>query len=257
MPPATTTVGSASRSSPRRWSLCIVAWVAATPFTLRHPRVVQRVGFALIGPAQRLFEHVDSTPGEYTEKDISPYFWHNGQYPDSDEYKALFDADFADYRLRINGLVDEPGRPLPRRAARASAPRTDHPALLHPGMVGDRQVGRRVDADHHGPGRSRSPTAKWVVFYSLGDGADAGVYYDAHPIEQMSYHLTMLAYDMNDEPLSFGHGAPLRLRNETQLGFKQVKWIKGVEFVADFADIGGGYGGYNQDHEFFGYRQSI
>ena len=73
----------------------------------------------------------------------------------------------------------------------------------------------------------------------------------------MSYHLTMLAYDMNGEPLSFGHGAPLRLRNETQLGFKQVKWIKGVEFVADFADIGGGYGGYNQDHEFFGYRQSI
>jgi methionine sulfoxide reductase catalytic subunit len=53
------------------------------------------------------------------------------------------------------------------------------------------------------------------------------------------------------------HGAPLRLRNETQLGFKQVKWIKGLEFVADFADIGGGYGGYHQDHEFFGYRQSI
>ena len=35
----------------------IVGWVAATPLTLRHPRVVQRVGFALIGPAQRLFEH--------------------------------------------------------------------------------------------------------------------------------------------------------------------------------------------------------
>lgn len=98
------------------------------------------------------------------------------------------------------------------------------------------------------------PAAKWVIFYSLGDGANAGEYYDAHPIEQMSYHLTMLAYDMNGEPLSFGHGAPLRLRNETQLGFK---WIKGVEFVADFADIGGGYGGYSEDHEFYGYRQSI
>ena len=71
-----------------------------------------------------------------------------------------------------------------------------------------------------------------MVFYSLGEGSDGGIYYDAHPIEQMSYHLTMLAYDMNDEPLSFGHGAPLRLRNETQLGFKQVKWIKGIEFVA-------------------------
>ena len=56
---------------------------------------------------------------------------------------------------------------------------------------------------------------------------------------------------------SFWHGAPLRLRNETQLGFKQVKWLAGLEFVASYADIGGGYGGYNEDHEFFGYRQSL
>jgi hypothetical protein len=47
-------------------------------------------------------------PGEYTEQDISPYFWHNGQYPTSEEYKALFAGNFADYRLRINGLVDNP-----------------------------------------------------------------------------------------------------------------------------------------------------
>jgi hypothetical protein len=32
----------------------------------------------------------------------------NGQYPDSDEYKALFDGRFVDYRLRINGLVEKP-----------------------------------------------------------------------------------------------------------------------------------------------------
>ena len=82
------------------------------------------------------------------------------------------------------------------------------------------------------------PEAKWVVFYSFGEGADKGVYYDAHPIEHMDHHLTMLAYDMNDRPLSFGHGAPLRLRNEIELGFKQVKWIKGIEFVADYAEIG-------------------
>ena len=100
----------------------IVGWVAATPFTLRHPRVVQRVGFALIGPAQRLFEHVDSTPGEYTEKDISPYFWHNGQYPDSDEYTALFDGNFADYRLRDQRPGRQPRRPVPGRVARAPAP---------------------------------------------------------------------------------------------------------------------------------------
>ena len=88
--------------------VAVAGWVAATPLTLRHPRVVQRVGQAIVGPLQHLFEHLDPKPGQYGEADISPYFWHNGQYPDSDEYKALFDGRFADYRLRINGLVDNP-----------------------------------------------------------------------------------------------------------------------------------------------------
>ena len=80
--------------------------------------------------------------------------------------------------------------------------------------------------------------AKWVVFYSLGEGADKGVYYDSHPIDHVSHHLTMLAYEMNDQPLPFGHGAPLRLCNEIELGFKQVKWIKGIEFLAHYSEVG-------------------
>ncbi len=234
----------------------IAGWVAATPFTLAHPRVVQRVGYALIGPVQRLFEHVDATPGQYAEKDISPYFWHNGQYPDSPEYTALFDGNFADYRLRINGLVAHPVE-LDLRALRALPHHeqiTQHFCIQGwSGVARWGGVSMQTILDLVQP----SAEAKWVVFYSLGDGPDKGIYYDAHPIGQMGNHLTMLAYDMNGAPLSFGHGAPLRLRNEVQLGFKQVKWIKGIEFVADFSQIGGGYGGYNEDHEFFGYRQSI
>ncbi|MBV6508997.1 MAG: Sulfoxide reductase catalytic subunit YedY [Acidimicrobiales bacterium] len=236
--------------------ICIAAWVAATPFTLRYPRVVQRVGFALIGPVQRLFEHIDSSPGEYTEDDISPYFWHNGRYPDSEKYQRLLDSDFRDYRLHIGGLVDDPAdlslddlRALPYQEQI-----TQHFCIQ--GWSGVAKWGGVSMQTILELVRPR-PEAKWVVFYSLGDGDETGAYYDAHPIEQMSYRLTMLAYDMNGEPLPFGHGAPLRLRNETQLGFKQVKWIEGIEFLADFADVGGGYGGYNEDHEFFGYRQSI
>jgi methionine sulfoxide reductase catalytic subunit len=234
----------------------VVGWVGATPFTIRHPRVVQRIGQAIIGPVQHLFEHVDPKPGQYSEKDISPYFWHNGVYPDSDEYKALFDGHFADYRLRINGLVENPVeldlaqlRALPRHEQI-----TQHFCIQGwSGIAKWGGVSMHTIVDLVQP----HPEAKWVVFYSLGEGADKGVYYDAHPIEHMSHHLTMLAYDMNDQPLPFGHGAPLRLRNEIELGFKQVKWIKGIEFVAHYSEIGSGYGGYNQDHEFFGYRQSI
>jgi methionine sulfoxide reductase catalytic subunit len=237
-------------------AVAIGGWAAATPFTLRHPRIVQRAGQAIVGPLQHLFEHLDPKPGQYSEADISPYFWHNGQYPDSDEYKALFDGRFADYRLRINGLVDNPVeldlaelRALPHHEQI-----TQHFCIQGwSGIAKWGGVSMRTIVDLVKP----QPEARWVVFYSLGEGADKGVYYDAHPIEHMSHHLTMLAYDMNDQPLSFGHGAPLRLRNEVELGFKQVKWIKGIEFVAHYDELGSGHGGYNQDHEFFGYRQSI
>ncbi|WP_426504316.1 molybdopterin-dependent oxidoreductase [Dactylosporangium sp. McL0621] len=236
--------------------IVIVGWVAATPLTLRHPRPVQQVCAALIGPVQRLFEHVDATPGQYTEKDISPYFWHNGRYPDSVEYATLRAGDFAGYRLRINGLVKYPVELdlAQLRALERHEQITQHFCIQGwSGIAKWGGVSMQTLMDLVDP----LPEAKWVVFYSLGDGSDGGVYYDVHPIEQLRYHLTMLAYDMNDEPLPFGHGAPLRLRNEVQLGFKQVKWVKGVEFVAHYAEIGSGHGGYNQDHEFFGYRQSI
>jgi len=234
----------------------IVGWVAATPFTYGHPRMVQKVGFALIGPAQRLFEHIDSKPGQYTEKDISPYFWHNGKYPDTEEFKCLQAEGFVDYKLVVNGLVEKPIE-LDLDQLRALP---DHEQITQhfciqgwSGVAKWGGISMQTVLDTVRP----KPEAKWVIFYSFALGPEGGLYYDAQPIEQMSYHLTMLAYDMNGEPLSFGHGAPLRLRNETELGFKMVKWIKGIEFVEDFSEIGGGLGGYNNDHEFFGYRQSI
>ncbi|MGZ4510935.1 MAG: molybdopterin-dependent oxidoreductase, partial [Mycobacterium sp.] len=101
------------------------------------------------------------------------------------------------------------------------------------------------------------PEAKWAVFYSMGLGATGGIYYNAHHIGQMDHHMTMLAYNMNDQPLPYMHGRPLRLRNELQHGFKLVKWIKGIEFVADYRDIGSGYGGYSEDHKYFGRHQTL
>ncbi|MET3949073.1 sulfoxide reductase catalytic subunit YedY [Arthrobacter sp. UYCu512] len=234
----------------------IAAWVAATPFTYRHPRVVQKVGFALTGPVERLFEHLDAKPGQYTEKDISPYFWHNGNYPDTEQYQQLSAGHFTNYKLRVNGLVENP---LELDLAQLRALEHHEQITQHfciqgwSGVAKWGGVSMRTILDMVKP----SAEAKWVIFYSFAPGPEGGLYYDAHAVEQMDHHLTMLAYDMNGAPLSFGHGAPLRLRNESELGFKMVKWIEGIEFVESFAAIGGGLGGYNNDHEFFGYRQSI
>ena len=35
------------------------------------------------------------------------------------------------------------------------------------------------------------------------------------------------------------------------------KWIEAIEFVESFDHIGWGQGGYNEDHEFYGYRMPI
>ena len=54
---------------------------------------------------------------------------------------------------------------------------------------------------------------------------------------------TLLAYEMNGEPLKTLHGAPLRLRVENQLGFKMVKWIRAIEFGESHKAFGEGEGG--------------
>jgi DMSO/TMAO reductase YedYZ molybdopterin-dependent catalytic subunit len=58
---------------------------------------------------------------------------------------------------------------------------------------------------------------------------------------------TLLAYAMNGQALSVGHGAPLRLRVERQLGYKMAKYVMRVEAVAVLTGIGSGGGGYWED----------
>ena len=45
---------------------------------------------------------------------------------------------------------------------------------------------------------------------------------------------TILAYELNDARLPVNNGAPLRLRVERQLGYKQAKYIMRIELVESF-----------------------
>ena len=47
---------------------------------------------------------------------------------------------------------------------------------------------------------------------------------------------------MNDKPLEVKYGAPLRLRLERQLGYKMTKYIKRIQLMSDFAQLGQGKG---------------
>jgi DMSO/TMAO reductase YedYZ molybdopterin-dependent catalytic subunit len=79
----------------------------------------------------------------------------------------------------------------------------------------------------------------------------AGQFYEVIPMNLARHPQTLLAYEMNGDPLPIKHGAPLRLRLETQVGFKMCKWIERIEFIDDHSDIGEGMGGWREDNVFY------
>jgi methionine sulfoxide reductase catalytic subunit len=84
-----------------------------------------------------------------------------------------------------------------------------------------------------------------------------GSFYETIDLALAKDSQTLLAYEMNGERLSIPHGAPLRLRVETQLGFKMVKWLEAIELVGSYRHIGEGQGGWREDFQHYGQDASI
>ncbi|GJD46843.1 Protein-methionine-sulfoxide reductase catalytic subunit MsrP [Methylobacterium cerastii] len=72
-------------------------------------------------------------------------------------------------------------------------------------------------------------------------------YYESIDLTDAFHPQTILAYDLNGKPLPVSNGAPLRLRIERQLGYKQAKYVMRIEVVDSLAKIGDGQGGYWED----------
>lgn len=236
--------------------LVILFNVWAVRFSWTHTRVLQRISNATVGKVMDLLFDKYAPKAEYKEEDISPFFWPNGLVPVSEEWNDLHTSGFRDYRLRVTGLVENPVE-LSLDDIKALAHRDQ--ITMHNCIQGWSAIGKwsglpfSALIDLVQP----NPEAEWVIFRSFGEGGEGGQYYDSHSMTDLRHPQSLLAYEMNNEPLPVVHGAPLRLRVENQLGFKQVKWIKEIEFVRTFSEYGAGMGGYNEDHEFYGYRDEI
>ena len=238
------------------WMAVVVAfWLVASPLTIKYPRTVQKVGTVTVGWLKKLLERW-APKATYSKDDITDYFWPNGTLPVSDEYRNLQAGNWSDYVLRVDGLVENPREIT--YADLLALPKQDqithHFCIQGWSAIGEwTGVPMRTICEMVKP----MPNAKWVAFYSFAEGSDGGRYYDCHPIENMYHQQTILAYGLNGSPLNEAHGAPVRLRDEVELGFKMVKWIEAIEFLESYEHLGGGYGGYNEDHEYFGFRMPI
>jgi methionine sulfoxide reductase catalytic subunit len=216
----------------------------------QRPRSLQYAEAGLNGTLWRISINRFHPKIFYQRKDISPYFWVNGKVPESDEWQKLAADDFSDYKLKIGGLVEN---------------------AIELSLDDLKNMGMEQNITMHHCIQGWSGIAEWggvplkkivelvrphssvtsVAFYSFGEGLYGGIYYDTHSLDNCLKSETILAWEMNYKPLSKEHGAPLRLRVENQLGYKMVKWISAIEFLETAGHTGKGYGGKNEDDEYY------
>ena len=196
--------------------------------------------------AQRLITDRSALAREFDESDMSPVFRMNGNtMPDSPAYRALMANNFADWRLEVGGLVQ---RPLSLSLAQLRALPARTQITRHDCVEGWSAIGKwhgvplKILLDAAG----LRPDARYIMFHCADRLGDTN-YYESIDLIDAFHPQTILAWGMNGQMLPVGHGAPLRLRVERQLGYKHAKFIMRIEAVHSFAGLYGGKGGTWED----------
>jgi DMSO/TMAO reductase YedYZ molybdopterin-dependent catalytic subunit len=216
-------------------------------------RDVLRSAEKLTMASQRLISPLEALAREYGETDLSPIFRSNGTArPTTPEYARHAAEQFANWRLEVGGLVARP-LSIPLRTLRTLPHRTQ--ITRHDCVEGWSAIGK-----WHGLELARildaaglSTRARYIVFHCADRFGDKP-YYESIDLIDAFHPQTILAWGMNGHLLTVPHGAPLRLRVERQLGYKQAKYVQRIEAVDSIARIHGGKGGYwedNVDYEWY------
>jgi DMSO/TMAO reductase YedYZ molybdopterin-dependent catalytic subunit len=216
-------------------------------------RGVLRSAEKLTMASQRLVSPRDALAREFSEADMSPIFRSNGTaMPGTTEYAQHLAEQFANWRLTVDGLVARP-LSISLQALRSIPHRVQ--ITRH-----DCVEGWSAIAKWHGLQLSRilnqaglSARAKYIVFHCADRFGDKP-YYESIDLVDAFHPQTIIAWGMNGHLLPVANGAPLRLRVERQLGYKQAKYVQRIEAVDSLAHVYGGKGGYwedNADYEWY------
>ncbi|PZR57425.1 MAG: molybdopterin-binding protein [Candidatus Meridianibacter frigidus] len=184
---------------------------------------------------------------EYADSDVDATFRINGfDTPMDAHYSRLQNGNFRDYRLLIDGAVE-------RRRAISLAHLNDmaqqsnitrHDCVEGWSAIGKFRGVRLADVlDLAAPKAS----ARYVVLHCMDRSPEGLPYYESLDLHQARHPQTLLALALNDKPLDAAHGAPVRLRVPTQLGYKSAKWVGRIELVASYSNLFSGHGGYWED----------
>jgi DMSO/TMAO reductase YedYZ molybdopterin-dependent catalytic subunit len=193
---------------------------------------------------------------EYAAADISPRFKANGTlYPGGEDYEDAVNEDFAGWRLSVEGMV---ARPLSLSVAEIRALPSRTQITRHDCVEGWSAIGQWTGVPLGLLLKTAGvlPQAKYAVFHCADnlDGEPAkggeqapGQYYESIALVDAYHPQTLIAHGLNGKPLDIAHGAPLRLRVERQLGYKQAKYVQRIQLTDRLSGLYGGKGGYWED----------
>jgi DMSO/TMAO reductase YedYZ molybdopterin-dependent catalytic subunit len=210
-------------------------------------RSVLRSGEVLNKTAQRLIMDRSALAREFSATDISPTFKANGSITGGTPEYARHAADkFARWYLRIDGMVRNP---LSLNLAQLIAMPSREQITRHDCVEGWSAIGkwRGTPLGLLLKQAGLMTKARYIVFHCADQWGPGAPYYESVDLVDAFHPQTILAWSMNDGILPVKHGAPLRLRVERQLGYKQAKYIMRVEATDDLKKFYGGNGGYWED----------
>jgi DMSO/TMAO reductase YedYZ molybdopterin-dependent catalytic subunit len=206
--------------------------------------------------SQRLIGGRNGLAREFSESQMSPVFRANGNVDPADAaYRNHVATKFAQWTLKVDGLVRRP-LALPMAALMALPQREQ--VTRHDCVEGWSAIGK-----WQGPQLSHvldlaglQPNARFAVFH-CADAFGSTPYYESIDMVDALHPQTVLAWRMNGQPLSVAHGAPVRLRVERQLGYKQAKYVMRIELRESLNGLYGGKGGYWEDNSDYAWYAGI
>jgi DMSO/TMAO reductase YedYZ molybdopterin-dependent catalytic subunit len=200
--------------------------------------------------AQRLLLSTRPLVREFSMSQLSATFPMNGtSMPPGDDYKRLVESEFSDWKLKVHGLVN---RPIALTLAQIRALPSRTQITMHNCDEGWNAIGQWTGVPLARVLALAGPKsdARYVVFHCLDKiNIDGNYYYESLDLFDALHPQTILAYGMNGKPLPIGHGAPLRLRVELQIGYKNAKYVDRIEVVDRLDAIGKGRGGWWEDFD--------
>jgi DMSO/TMAO reductase YedYZ molybdopterin-dependent catalytic subunit len=161
-------------------------------------------------------------------------------------YFEMMASQFANWRLKVDGLVRKP-LSLSLSEIKELPARTQ--VTQHNCDEGWTAIGQwtGVPLTHVLKMAELAPEARYIVFHCLDEMTRGAFYYESIDLFDALHPQTILAYGMNGQSLPVRHGAPLRLRVERHVGYKHAKYINRIEAVARLDRIGRGNGGFWED----------